>query len=259
MKNLNKKIQWIFKDKYGEKWNPDIIDDVRHLKAGEPVDYIIGWKPFLNCKIELSHKPLIPRPETEFWTEKAVKELSHFSRVNSRPLKIADVFSGSGCVGIAILKNTENSKVDFFEIEAEMIKQIKLNLKINRIGKSRYNIFHSDIFTGEKKRHMGKYDLILANPPYIAAEKKNKVQENVLKYEPKKALFGGKDGLFFIKKFLKQAQNHLNCSANRQSQIWMEFDSFQKPRIDALLKKLRYKEWDFQKDQYGKWRYVKVS
>ncbi len=241
-KNLEQQILWIFNDKYGQKWNPEILKDIRRLKAGEPIDYIIGWKPFLNCKIDLSYKPLIPRPETEFWVEKAIEEI----KASKKPAYVADVFSGSGCIGISILKNIKNAKVDFFEIDSSLIKQIKINLKINKIKKSRYRVIESDILEKSRK----KYDFILANPPYIATTRKNKIQKEVLKYEPKKALFGGKDGLNLIKKFLNQAQNHLNI----RGQIWMEFDSFQKPLIQELLKKSGYKEWEFYKDQYGKWR-----
>lgn len=266
MKNFELQTQWIFKDKYNDKWNKEILNDINRLKSGEPVDYIIGWKPFLNCKIDLSFKPLIPRPETEYWVGKFIEEiLSH----NLLSLKIADVFSGSGCIGIAILKNIKNSKVDFFEIDPNLVKQIKLNLKINKINKSRYRVIQSNILKSSqppfgkevlpsfKKRARvitKHYDFILANPPYIALSRKNKVQKSVLKYEPKKALFSGKNGLNIIKKFLKQSQTHLNT----KGEIWMEFDSFQKPLIDKILKQSKYKNWEFFKDQYKKWRFIKI-
>lgn len=249
-KNFERQIKWIFKDKYGNAWNPEIIKDISRLKASEPVDYIIGWKPFLNCKIDLSYKPLIPRMETEYWTEKALNEI----KTPKNALKIADVFSGSGCIGIAILKNSKNSKVDFFEIDSNLMKQIKLNLKINKISKSRYRVIQADIFS-DNVNTIRKYDFILANPPYVALSRKNKIQKSVLKYEPKKALFAGKDGLNLIKKFLKQSQNRLDL----KGEIWMEFNSFQKPLIKKILKQSGYKNWEFYKDQYKKWRFVKIA
>lgn len=254
-KNIDKQIQWIFKDKYAEKWNPEILNDIRRLKTGEPIDYIIGWKPFLNCKIDLLYKPLIPRPETEFWAEKAINEIKNKKGV----VKIADVFSGSGCIGISVLKNIKNSKVDFYELDENLIKQIRLNLKLNGISKKRYQVIESNIFNRPKASYSlslskGGYDFILANPPYVALLRKNKVQKSVLKFEPKKALFSGKDGLVIIKKFIKQATYHIKSNG----QIWMEFDSFQKPLINQILEKSGYLNWKFYKDQYGKWRYVKI-
>ena len=102
----------------------------------------------------------------------------------------------------------------------------------------------------------GKFDFVLTNPPYIALERKNKVQKSVLQSESHLALFGGSDGLFLIKKILQKAPQYLN---NENSQIWLEFDSFQKPIIDKLLKKLKHKNWQFFKDQFGKWRWVVIK
>ena len=91
-------------------------------KKEEPVDYQIGFIPFFHTKIDLSERPLIPRPETEYWTEQFVIELK--TKVANKALQIADVFAGSGCIGIAILKNTKNTKVDFFEIDKTFVNQI---------------------------------------------------------------------------------------------------------------------------------------
>ena len=139
---------------------------------------------------------------------------------------------------------------DFADKDVGAIKQVKINLKINNISSARYKIIKSDVFDGVKS----KYDYIFANPPYISTVKKNKIQKSVLKYEPKSALFGGKDGLFYIRKFLKDARNYLNPGG----QIFMEFDFIQKRGIELLLKKYSYKIWEFHKDQFSKWRWVSV-
>jgi len=213
-----------------------------------PVDYIIGWVPFLNCRIDLRYRPMIPRPETEYWTEKAIDEIKNNS---PRARRGADVFAGSGAVGLAILKSVKKVKVDFYEIDKKLIEQIRLNLKLNRISPSRYRIFNADIF-GNKKI---KYDFILANPPYIAKSRIDKVQKSVLKYEPHLALFGGAQGLFFIKKFLKSAKSRLNPDGL----IFMEFDSFQKKPIEKMLKQYKYRNWQFLKDQFNRWRCLMVK
>ena len=99
------------------------------------------------------------------------------------------------------------------------------------------------------------YHFILANPPYIAESKKSKIQASVIENEPPKALFGGKDGLLYITRFVKDAKKYLK----KEGKIYMEFDSFQKGAIDNLLKALEHKAWNFYKDQYGNWRYVVIS
>ena len=84
---------------------------------------------------------------------------------------------------------------------------------------------------------------------------KRKIQKAVLQYEPHLALLGKKDGVFYIKKFLKGTREHLNS----KGQIWMEFSPEQKLKITKILEQLGYQNWQFYKDQYEKWRYVVVT
>ncbi|HNW96311.1 MAG TPA: peptide chain release factor N(5)-glutamine methyltransferase [Candidatus Paceibacterota bacterium] len=247
--DTKKEIQWLLRDKYHNKKTTAFLRDVESLEKGELIDYLIGWKPFVNCRIDLRFRPLIPRLETEYWAEKAIKEMKSFhTKASEDKIKILDLCAGSGCIGISILKNLKNSYVVFGELDKILIQQIRINLRLNKIPRNRYQIIHSNLFA---KVH-GRFDFILTNPPYIALERKNKVQKSVLQSESHLALFGGRDGLFLIKKILQQAHQYLN----EDGQIWLEFDSFQKPIIDQLLKKLKYKDWQFFKDQFGKWRWV---
>ncbi len=245
-KKLETEISGLLREKYQGGICPAFIKEVIRLKKGEPLDYLIGWLPFLNCRIDLSFRPLIPRPETEYWTEKAIKIIQ---KIKGR-VRVADIFSGSGCVGIAVLKNAKNAKVDFFELDKKLIKQIKLNLKTNNVPASRYRIFQGDAI----KKLKNYYDFILANPPYIALKRKSLVQASVLKYEPQRALFAGSDGLLYINKILPKAQSRLKS----RGQLWLEFDSFQKKKIENMLKKMKCQKWNFYRDQYRHWRYLQV-
>ncbi len=247
---MQKEFEWLLKEKYNNKPTRNFYKDVGRLKAGEPLDYVIGFTEFLRCKIDLSKKPLIPRPETEYWVGEVIKEIkkeNHSSRGSSgQNLRILDMFAGSGCIGLAVLKNIKNSEVDFTDKAKNCLEQIKINLKINKIKSGSYAIIQSDIFDSVKD----KYDYIFANPPYIAIKRRNKIQKSVLKFEPKTALFGGSDGLFYIRKFLKNAKKHLNESG----EIFMELDFVQKNEIEGLTKKYKYKKYEFWKDQFGKYR-----
>lgn len=219
----------------------------------EPIKYKKGYTNFAGCKIDLSLKPFIPELETAFWLKQAIKFIK-LSEFNVDNLNILDVFSGSGCIGIAILKHIKNSHVAFGEIDRNLIKQIKLNLKINRINPRRYEVIQSNIFQNIKNIK-GKYDYIFANPPYISLKNKHLVQKSVLDYEPHLALFGGNDGLLYIKEFLKDARKYLK----KEGRIYMEFDHFQKRDLEKLLKKLKYKNYRIYKDQFKRWRYICIK
>ena len=254
--NIDKEIYFIFKDKYGGKWNSKFLEDVRRLKAGEPTDYIIGWTPFLDCKIDLRHRPLIPRTETEFWTERAIQIMTNNDGNNKlshghHNIRILDVFSGSGAIGIAVLKHIKKAKVDFAELDKNALKQIRLNLKINKIRPGRARVIYSNVLGNIKT----KYDYILANPPYIATSNKKRVAKGVLKYEPRMALWGGKDGLDIVRIFLKDARLRLTPNG----QIYMEFDPGQKKKLEKLIPAFGYSRVSFHKDQFKRWRYAIIA
>ena len=311
---LFNRVNWLLKEKYphyqirqrangvgasNEKLPAQFRKDIERLKSGEPLDYVIGFTEFLGCKIDLSKGPLIPRPETEFWVEKAIEDIKKEKKKEEKEvnknlpeiersfnfwqiynLRVLDIFSGSGCIGISILKHIRNAKVVFAEKDKNLLKQIKINLKINQPSLTcatpkaparreatawRSKIIQSDVFSNIT----GKYDYIFANPPYIAEIRKNKIQKSVLKYEPKTSLLGGRDGLFYIRKFLKEAKKYLNKNdpalpvpprrdGMGASKIYMEFDSIQKKEIEKMIKTLKYNKYQFFKDQYNKWRYVVI-
>lgn len=197
---------------------------------------------FLNCKIDISLKVLEPRLETEYWTKKAIAMI----RKIPRPAKVLDIFSGSGCIGIAVLKNTQ-SFLDFADISKDSLKQIKKNAKLNNIVNQRFTIIQSNIFSKIKS----KYDFILANPPYVALDRIGEVDPQVLKKDPHLALFAGKDGMLIIEKFLKDVKKHLNHNGI----LFLEFDPLQKEKIKEILEKKKM-EYVFQKDQFKKTRFV---
>lgn len=201
---------------------------------------------FINCKIDISGKVFSPRIETEFWVSRVIKEI----KKTKKPVEILDIFAGTGCVGISALKAIKNAAVDFVDIDKEAIKQIRINLKTNRIPKTRYKIYQSNLFEKLKGK---KYDFIFANPPYVALDRINEVQRKVLEKESHIALFAGKDGMFYIKKFLSQVKNHLKADGF----IFLEFDPLQKEEIEEILEKKRFK-FAFKKDQFGKHRWLRI-
>ena len=208
-----------------------------------PEDYKRGFKDFLGARIDLSKKPLIPREETAHWVDVAIKEIKEGG-------ECLDLFAGSGCVGLAILKNVKNSFCDFGDKEKVFLEQIKISLDLNGIENDRYNLIETDVFSNIKKQ----YDYILANPPYVAEDRIDEVGEDVKMFEPSIALYGGNDGMKYIKIFLEEATNHLK----EKGIIYLEFDPEQKGWIEEIIID-KYSKFEFLKDQFNKYRFVKIE
>ncbi len=221
----------------------ELKKDIQLLNSGYPLDYIIGFTEFLGLKINLNHRPLIPRPETEYWTEKIIKSLSHDSQLN-----ILDMFCGSGCIGLTLIKNFPNSNCTFADVNPDFLSQTQQNAEINKIDTSRIQLIESNIFSSI----FGTFDLIVANPPYVS--KHDQVGEGI-EHEPQSAIFAQKDGFELIEKFLQDASKYINS----EGRIFMEFGETQKDKVEELLRLYKYTQWDFHKDQFDKWRWVEIK
>jgi len=203
----------------------------------------------MKVKIDLSKKVFKPRTETKYWAEKALQEIGkRFSQ--NKELRILDLFAGSGFLGLLALKYFTQAIVHFADISEDAIEQIKINARLNNIPNAKYKILRSNIFSEIGER----YDVILANPPYVALARISEVQSDVLKNEPAQALFSGKDGLDVIRKFLNEASQHLKPGG----MIFMEFDPLQKQNIEQILRNKGF-VFDFRKDQFEQYRWLKCQ
>lgn len=221
----------------------EYLKDISRLVAGEPIDYVLGNSEFLGMTIDLSYKPLIPRVETEYWVEKAIEE----NKDRKRP-DVLDIFSGSGCIGVAVGKRLKTASVQFADSEDNCLRQIRKNIKLNRL-KSRTRVIKSDILKSIK----GKFDIIFANPPYIPNKRKKKLPESVVRYELGKYLFAGDDGLQIIKRFITTTPQHLKPGGV----VYLEFDAGQQATIRKIFKKVGMAV-EIRKDQYGRYRFAKA-
>lgn len=170
--------------------------------TAEPLAYSLGSVPFIHTKIFLDSRPLIPRTETEYWVDLAIKEIR---TKNIEAPRILDLCAGSGCIGVAVLKEIPEAFVDFAEIEESHHRTIEKNIRENYVDASRTRIFGGSLFENISE----KYDFILSNPPYINPALKDRIEPSVINYEPKKALYGGQNGLEIIEKILRDAPEHL--------------------------------------------------
>ncbi len=237
---------FLLKEKYKAKKSLRFFLDLLRLKLGYPLAYLLGWQPFLNLNIDLKYRVLIPRPETEFWLERYVfpglKEME-----NS---EVLDIFAGSGAMGLAVAKNFPHVLVTLSDKYSRAIKQIKINAKINYV--ENIKLVQSDVFD----EISGKYDLILANPPYVSGNfKYTKFSWTVLFFEPLEAVFSKKRGLFFIEELLKNAKGYMKPGAS----LFIEFDPWQKSEIESMAKNLGWTDINFLKDQYSRTRIVRLT
>ena len=240
---MNKDIQFILQEKYnGDDSSWEFKCDVDNYNKGMPVGYIIGNVPFLDCVIDLEYKTLIPRPETEYWVEKIIQTIpENFDG------EVCDIFSGSGCIGIAIAKYRPKAKITFIDNQVNSIRQIHKNIKINHI-KSKVEVVQSDMFLNISKTK--KFNYILVNPPYISKDSEN-IEKSVLEYEPHTALFAENEGMAFIQKTIEQAKNYLE----KDGYLIIEHSPEQAEKIHRIAEKQGYINIQTNKDQYDIERY----
>ena len=203
----------IIRDKYNGNRDVDISDDIRRLAAGEPLAYIIGWIPFLGLRIGLSSHPLIPRPETEWWTEMLIEHLRE--RFKNELFTLLDLCAGSGAIGLAVLKELPNAEVYFGEIDPAHAALIEKNLEANNLDASRATIRAGDLYEPFFEQ---RFNIIAANPPYIPDSRE--LDESVTEFEPAEALFAGGGGMLVISRIASGAKKHFS----EEGELWMECD-----------------------------------
>lgn len=165
----------------------------RHIQ-GEPLAYILGFQPFCGLDIEVSPAVLIPRPETEGLVEWAGRTWPE-----SSALKILDLCTGSGCIGIALACAFKKAQVTAADLSAEALAVARANAR--RYGLAdRITFIQSDLF----EKIEGPFDLIVSNPPYIASKEIPCLAREV-RQEPVLALDGGLDGLDIVRRLTEQA------------------------------------------------------
>lgn len=240
---MPKEEQWLLQEKYAGKPTDAFFADCKRLALGEPLGYLIGHVPFLGCTIHLDSKPLIPRPETEFWVEKAIKTIQENSK--NGILAVLDLCAGSGCIGVAVASQVPEVSVDFSEIDIRHLPTITKNISQNNISLDRTRLFHANLFSDT----ITTYDFILSNPPYIDMDLE-RTDESVLTFEPYIALSGGLAGLEIIEKIITTARNHLTSCG----QLWLEHEPEQTKAIESLGVKAGFLV-STHHDQYGVERY----
>lgn len=216
---------------------------IKDLKKEKPLQYITGYTDFYNIKINLNHKVLIPRPETEELVDMIIKE-----NKERKDIKIADLGCGSGAMALALKKNIPQSKIWAFDFDDNAINQTKENAQALNLD---INIEKKDLLKDNFNDY--NFDIIVSNPPYVMEKEKSLMRDNVLNHEPHQALFvKDEDPLIFYQAIERIAQKNLKP----KGKIYMEINE----SLSESTKNV-FKDYDTKiiKDLFGKYRFIRAE
>ena len=194
---------------------------VQERATRKPIAYLLNKKSFWNSEFYVNKNTLIPRPDTEIILEQILK----FTK-NKNYLNILDIGVGSGCILLSVLNERKNFYGTGIDISKNSLDTCKINAKKLLLDR-RVKFFKSDV----DKFAIGKYDLVVSNPPYIKTCDLKYLESDVIKFEPKLALDGGLDGLSVIRKVIKKSSELLK----KNGKFILEIGFDQKNKVIKLL------------------------
>ena len=181
-------------------------DLVKRCSQCEPVAHLIGKAHFYSLELTVSPAVLIPRPETELLVSQAID----FARAQThRPtVDVLDLCTGSGCVAIALAANVIEAEVIAVDTSDPALQIARQNVEKHDL-QGRVTLCQSDLFTDVERSGKAVFDLIIANPPYVAADQFAQLAPVVRDHEPAEALLAGHDGLDYHRRIIEQAEPFL--------------------------------------------------
>ena len=180
-----------------EKLEHTMEEAVARLVREEPLAYVLGEWSFYGMDLYVEPSVLIPRDDTCAVTELALKKGLFLDQTP----RILDLCTGSGCIGLAIANKIKDARVTLADISKEALAVAKKNIQRQKLG-GRVSCFQADAL-GAAPAFLGKFDLIVSNPPYITSEEMEQLPRSVRDYEPHLALHGGEDGLIFYREIIR--------------------------------------------------------
>ena len=156
----------------------DVESGLQRLLEGEPMPYILGQWEFFGLPLHVNRNVLIPRDDT-----------------------VLDLCCGSGCIGLAIASRVKDAKVTLADISHEALAVAKENVALNKLS-GRVRCVRANALEPAFP-FLGRYDMIVSNPPYITGADMKTLEKSVMNYEPHLALYGGEDGLDFYRSIVK--------------------------------------------------------
>lgn len=194
----------------------------KHIKDDTPLSHLVGFEYFYDRKFKVTSDVLSPRMETE---ELVYKVIDYIRKNNLTNIKILDLCTGSGIIGITLKKELEEFDVKILasDISSRALTVAKENASSLEADIS---FVESDLFSNIQD----KFDIIVSNPPYIAHDDKKTIKENVLNYDPHLALFADEEGMYFYRNIIEKSRPYLN----EKGIMFFEMGYDQKKKIITL-------------------------
>ncbi len=194
---------------------------------GEPIAYLLGTREFYGLDFKVTPATLIPRPETELLVELALQRIR---TVTGHKFRVLDLGTGSGAIALSIAH--ARPEVEVIAVDASTAALAVAHFNMQHLKLNNVQLMHSDWFNALDNQ---RFDLIVANPPYIAANDKHLSQGDV-RFEPLSALASGEDGLNDIRAIVTQAPQHLN----ENGWLLMEHGYDQAAQVRTLLQQVGF-------------------
>lgn len=212
-----------------------------------PLQYIVGNVEFYGLKLIVNENVLIPRPETELLVEKIINE-----SVKSASLKILDIGVGSGNISLSILKNLPNTNVVAIDISVSALQVAKQNAELNSL-QDRIELKHFDIMKDDLNS-LGKFDLIVSNPPYVSVNDFESLEPELKVHEPRIALTDNSNGISFYKRIIEVSDQILD----KHGKIYFELGMGQSMQVKNLFEQNGFNNILMTKDYSGIDRIISV-
>lgn len=203
---------------------------VARILQEEPLAYVLGEWTFYGLDLHVDSNVLIPRDDTCAVTSLAIKKGLH---LDQSP-RILDLCTGSGCIGLAIASRVKDARVTLVDVSKDALAVAKKNVMRQKLS-GRVSCYQADVLK-PAPGFLGKFDLIVSNPPYITSTEMEDLPRSVKDYEPHLALHGGDDGLLFYREIIKNYSEALKPGGY----LCFEFGMNQGDDICSLLETSGY-------------------
>ena len=207
---------------------------IKRRITGEPLAYILKERWFMGLPFHVTPAVLIPRQETEMLAEIAVQ----FVRQEAYA-RVLDLCTGSGCIAVSLARYTR-ARICGSDISGEALRIARINAEKNLV---KVDFFQSDLFDAV----LGKYDVIVSNPPYISKEEIETLQTEVKDHEPRLALVAEDNGLAFYRRIAAEAHEYLTD----RGMLILEIGNEQGPAVKEMMLQAGYKNVQVRKDYSG--------
>ena len=219
---------------------------VQRLLSGEPLAYVLGEWEFYGLKLYVDKNVLIPRDDTCAVASLAINQALFLQETP----RILDLCTGSGCIGLAVASRVQDARVTLADISREALAVAKKNITLHHLS-ARVSCVQADALK-KPQPFLGKFDMIISNPPYVTSQEMVELDHSVKDFEPHLALHGGEDGLDFYRAI---ARNY-SAALKPGGYLCFEFGMGQGDDICRILEENGYTVLERTKDYNGRERAI---